>query len=91
MLPYSVVGCDAIREALSMVTSAEGFVARQHALGLAMGRVVAHELYHKLTNTTKHATHGLTKAAQSVEDLISPDKVVFEAEDYKAIAAGLKN
>jgi hypothetical protein len=67
VLPFSDVQCDTIRKALSYATRGD----RQRALGLALGRVVAHELYHFLANTTKHATIGLAAASHDWVELFS--------------------
>jgi hypothetical protein len=67
VLPYTDVECDQVRKALAYVPQA----SRQHALGIALGRVVAHELYHILANTATHAAEGLAKASQLLPDLVS--------------------
>src|SRR5262249_4569893 len=51
-----------VRRALSYLAPAATAEQRQKALGLAMGRVVAHELYHVLAHTTEHTQRGLTQA-----------------------------
>ena len=65
VLPFSDVQCDEVRKVLAYGTPPD----RQKALGLALGRVVAHELYHLLVDKTKHATAGLTKATHTWIDL----------------------
>jgi hypothetical protein len=90
VLPYGQVSCDAIRQTLAYLAAGSTHAARQKALGLAMGRVVAHELYHMLANRTKHAALGLAKAAHSVEDLFSPNDLGFTEADSRAIADGVK-
>lgn len=62
VLPFSEVRCDEVRRALSYLAPAATVEQRQKALGLAMGRVVAHELYHVLAHTTEHTQRGLTQA-----------------------------
>jgi hypothetical protein len=42
-------------------------------MGRALGRVLAHELYHIFANTTRHAADGVGKPAYSVADLLSAD------------------
>ena len=71
VLPYTVVECDQVRRALAYLRPGAGATERQNALGLALGRVVAHELYHVLARTTNHAREGLAKASQSMPDLVS--------------------
>jgi hypothetical protein len=67
VLPFSDVQCDQIRKALPYSVSRD----KQKALGLALGRVVAHELYHLLADKTKHAAAGLAAASHDWMDLIS--------------------
>jgi len=43
---------------------------RNTALGRALGRVMAHELYHIVGETTAHQIRGVAKASLSVQDLI---------------------
>ena len=67
VLPFSDVQCDQVRRLLAYAPPKD----RQKALGLALGRVVAHELYHFLLNTTRHAASGLTAATHDWLDLTS--------------------
>lgn len=85
VLPYSEVECDAIKKALAYLPPGTGRKEEQRALGLAMGRVVAHELYHVLASTTAHAVRGLANATESLQDLISPADLGFDAGASRAI------
>jgi hypothetical protein len=88
--PFSEVRCDALRQALSYLRPETTAIERQKALGLAMGRVVAHEMYHVLAGVTTHAAQGLSKAAESLQELISSRPTAFSAEATRAIRAGLR-
>jgi hypothetical protein len=88
VLPFSEVKCDEIRKALAYVRPEADQAERQRALGLALGRVVAHELYHILARTTNHTTEGLAKAYQSLRDLVSPGDLGFDGKDSEAIREG---
>jgi hypothetical protein len=70
VLPDSEVQCDQIRKCLG-ARAGTTQLQRDLLLGRAMGRVVAHELYHILVGTTKHAGKGVVKAIQSTADLVS--------------------
>jgi hypothetical protein len=85
VLPYSEVECDRVRAAMSVFGSMVGRTERQTAFGLALARIVAHELYHILARTTQHAAHGLGKASHSVADLISMRDLPFDAGESSAI------
>ena len=89
VMPYGEVQCDQIRKALAYLPPGADQKARQKALGVALGRVVAHELYHMLAKTTTHAGHGLAKASQSFEDLVSEREILFAEDDARAIHQAL--
>jgi hypothetical protein len=85
VLPFSEIECDQIRKSLAYLAPGSTPIERQKAFGLAMGRVVAHELYHILTRTTSHAQEGLAKASQSLRDLVAAPTMVFQDRDLQAI------
>ena len=91
VLPFTEVRCDAVRQALRYLRPEANQGEKQKALGLAMGRVVAHELYHALARTTTHAARGLAKAAESLEDLVAGPQIPFRKEDAEAIKQGVTN
>jgi Fe-S cluster biogenesis protein NfuA len=64
-LPFAEVHCDRVSAFLRPWRKAE----QGATLGIAMGRVIAHELYHVLTNTLTHGQGDLSKAHVSAEDL----------------------
>ena len=67
VLPFGEVNCDLVRALLSDGTQRGRTDDR--AFGRALARVLAHELYHFITNTTEHLGRGLTKPSFSREDL----------------------
>jgi hypothetical protein len=83
VLPFSEVECDHVRSALRFLRPSAGLKERQMAMGRALGRVVAHELYHIFAGTTHHADHGLAEPSQSLEDLVKVDGPKFRAEDSR--------
>jgi hypothetical protein len=85
--PFSEVQCDQVRQVLAYLRPEQK--DRQHAFGVALGRVVAHELYHILARTTSHATAGLAKATESFEDLVASRSLTFRPEDSTAIRNSL--
>jgi hypothetical protein len=90
VLPFSQVECDEVRRALAYLRPATGFAERQRALGRALGRVVAHELYHILARTTSHGTKGLAQPEQSLEDLVSERRLALAQKDARAIGDALR-
>jgi hypothetical protein len=87
VLPYTVVRCDEVRKAL-MYLPAASREQRQVAMGVALGRVVAHELYHVLARTTGHAMHGLAKASHPLPELVSGRGMKFDDRASAAIRNG---
>jgi hypothetical protein len=85
VLPFSEIECDQIRQALAYLAPDSTPGERQKAFGLAMGRVVAHELYHILARTTSHAEEGLAKATESLRDLVTAPAMVFSKPSSNAI------
>jgi mono/diheme cytochrome c family protein len=73
IIPFSDIYCDAIRAML-----ASGLIPlepkdRDLVFGRAVGRVLAHELYHVFAKTKRHGSRGLAERAYSAEDLIAEE------------------
>jgi hypothetical protein len=71
ILPFADVDCDKIRELITTPLAVSHPMEREGLLGRAMARVLAHELYHFLAHTTKHASTGIAKASYSGAELAS--------------------
>jgi len=81
ILPFSDIDCDGIRQFIQIGLLGIDGKNRAEAYGRAVGRVLAHELYHIFANTTHHGTNGVGKAVYSVRDLLSPD---FHFEEHES-------
>jgi hypothetical protein len=70
VLPFSWIQCGTLTRFLapSLARTAPG--QRDFLYGRAMGRLLAHELYHLLANTRGHAGSGVGKSAFSARDLL---------------------
>jgi hypothetical protein len=68
--PYSDVECDKITACIASLLQSSCEPDRQVAFRRALGRVVAHELYHILARTKKHTHTGVSRSVQSPFDLI---------------------
>ena len=86
ILPFTDVSCDRVREFLGAGLLALTGVEREEKYGRALGRVLAHELYHIFANTTRHGSLGVAKESYSVQDLLSDD-FQFEAKESRAMQA----
>ena len=80
ILPFLDVDCDRIRQLLNTTFARAVPAERLRLMGRAMARVMAHELYHFLTKTTKHSSSGVAKASYSAADLTSAYLRFEEAE-----------
>ena len=89
VLPYIEVECDQVRKALATLDPAISEFERQDALGVAMGRVLAHEIYHVLARTTGHAAEGMARAVHPLGDLVNRRTMTFLRGDTDAIRNGV--
>lgn len=85
VLPYGEVQCDEVRRAADQLRPGSTRDERERALGVALARVVAHELYHILGATTAHSHEGLAKPSHSLRDLASPGPFGFSERDSRTI------
>jgi hypothetical protein len=77
VLPFGTVNCAALTRSLAPVLPRDGGAHRDLLYGRAMGRVVAHELYHILTRTTEHSRSGVARSCFSTGDLLA-ERFEFE-------------
>ncbi len=90
ILPFLNVDCDLVRGYVSPELATQERCNADLMLGRALGRVVAHELFHVLTRTARHGRSGLTKARFSVSDLVGPGLALERAaaaQISRAVAA----
>jgi hypothetical protein len=70
VLPFSEVDCDRVRNFVQPKLARERGRRVDQLLGRALGRVLAHELYHMLARTGSHARAGIAKAVLTPSDLM---------------------
>jgi hypothetical protein len=84
ILPFTDVNCDRVREfaqsGLLMLQTED----REEKYGRALGRVLAHELYHIFANTMRHGSVGVAKESYSMQDLLSDD-FQFQAKESRML------
>jgi hypothetical protein len=71
VLPIADIRCDSVRGLISRDLRGASADKRDQLLGRALGRVIAHELFHIVLRTRDHGHDGLARAAQSSADLIA--------------------
>jgi hypothetical protein len=69
ILPFSDVDCSALREFLAPALARQPKSQRDLIYGRAMGRLLAHELYHLVGQTKDHAHAGVAQAELSAREL----------------------
>jgi hypothetical protein len=84
ILPFSDIDCDRIRVFLQRELLFLRPDSREEAYGRAIGRVLAHELYHIFAQTAHHASDGVAKSAYTVQELLS-DGFLFDEHDAFAL------
>ena len=91
VLPFAEVACDAVRMFIRFAADGRPTPSHDMLLGRALGRVLAHELYHIFARTGRHGSHGLARTALSAEQLIG-DRLDFHPADLlRVIAAGVSD
>ncbi len=90
ILPFSEIECDRIRGFLQKELLYLPAEDRESAFGRAIGRVVAHELYHIFANTGHHGSDGVGKAAYTVQELMTDD-FQFEERESQALRSSVRH
>jgi hypothetical protein len=78
VLPFSRIDCSALTRELSTMFAHQPPARRTYLYGRAMGRLLAHELYHVLAQTRDHAAAGIGKPCFTALDLLT-DRFEFES------------
>ena len=83
VLPMADVLCDAVHQLVDRDLRAAQAGEREKLLGRALGRVVAHELYHIILRTTDHARSGLLRPALTSAELLAPRNAIGERDEHR--------
>ena len=84
VLPFSNVDCSAIRSFLQKELLNRPEDDRERIYGHALGRVLAHELYHVLAGTPNHGSCGIAKSGFTVAELVA-NEFVFETAELRRL------
>jgi hypothetical protein len=84
VLPFSDVECDRIRRYIAPEVSSHDQEKRDTVYGKALGRVVAHELYHVFTGTQHHSNEGVARSFHTRKDLTAK-QFLFSPSESNAI------
>jgi|SRR5580700_2130794 hypothetical protein len=89
ILPFTDLACDNIRGAIQSADLNERHEQANMLLGRAMGRVLAHEVYHIVADTPEHGKDGVAQSALSARELTS-GQLELRPSDVEAIQSGLR-
>ncbi len=82
ILPFGEVACEKIRRAVEGALWGGQKKQRDELFGRALGRVVAHELYHIIGGTHAHGKRGVAQPSMSGQELIA-DRMEIANEDVE--------
>jgi hypothetical protein len=87
VLPFAKVDCAAVRGFTQKELMELPQAVRAGTFGHALGRVLAHELYHIFASTVKHGVAGVGREVYSVHNLLCAD-FQFETREMAALVNG---
>jgi hypothetical protein len=87
--PYFSVNCARVIRTLTPTLQHLSVPFRNAVLGRALARVIAHEIYHIVAQTTHHEEIGLSKAELSLRDLTA-GKFELSPESLRRIRASIQ-
>lgn len=84
VLPFAEVDCGLVRSFLAPQLTAMARKDSHRRYARALGRVVAHELYHILGRSQHHSLHGVDQPAYRAQDLLS-DRFLLDESSYRIL------
>ena len=70
ILPFTDVKCEALSAMVAAQATADVVARKDQLMGRAMGRVIAHEIYHVLGQVRHHTGTGVAKSCFQYRDLV---------------------
>jgi hypothetical protein len=80
IIPFTEIDCDHVLEFVHKGLLGVPEEDRERMLGRALGRVLAHELYHIFAKTARHGRSGVSKGIYTVHDLLREEFLFRERE-----------
>ena len=84
ILRFSEVACDRVRVSVRSAMHGDHFRQPDAVLGKALGRVLAHEVYHIVGGTAEHGKSGVARESLSGQQLTS-EKLHLEHDDAQKV------
>lgn len=88
VIPYAEIHCDALRAYLGPTLVLMGQRQGTLIFGRALGRVLAHELYHILAKTRRHGSHGIGKESFTPGELTA-DEFQFDEQEVRRLRGAI--
>ena len=85
VLPFSEVECDKVRRSVERALAGNDRAHTEQVYGRALGRVLAHELYHIFAKTCHHGQEGVAKTSLSGKALVS-NRLQFAPSELHELA-----
>lgn len=85
MQPFSEVSCDRVTASVRSAMFSGDYAKADQILGRALGRVVAHELVHMLTEDRGHGKDGIAQRSFTGRQLVASE-MRLDAEDIQRVA-----
>lgn len=82
ILPFVELDCKQISGALRPRLAGLSAEDRPRLLGRALGRILAHEIYHVLAQTAEHSPHGIAAETMNAEQMTC-ERLDFRFEDFE--------
>jgi hypothetical protein len=79
--PFGEINCDRVIRVVSSALSASDYLRSDQLFGRALGRVLAHEVVHMLSDSIDHARDGLACKELSAKQLLAP-ALRLQARDF---------
>lgn len=87
VLPFTDVRCDKVRVSLRSAMTGRDYERGDFVMGRALGRVLAHEIYHIVAQTGVHGDDGVAQRALSGAELLSDHLAMDPADIRKLVKA----
>jgi hypothetical protein len=84
ILTFGAVDCDRVRSSLKRTMAGGDYSRADFLYGRALGRVMAHEMYHMLARSKAHADQGVTRECLSSNELVR-DGLMMPDRSLRAI------
>ena len=85
---FGEVSCEMVRKTVLSALWGQDYARQELLFGRALGRVVAHEVYHMMAKTAQHGGSGVTAPALTGAQLISDSLDLDESSTAAIQSAG---